>query len=65
MIYSDDEHKRWWASLSESEKNEIFDRIEERASSDALLEMVSRIRAAWMKRYGLTPKQIETLRKWS
>lgn len=65
MIHSDEENKRWWISLSESEKNEIFDRIEERATSESLLEVVSRIRAAWMKRYGLTSKQIETLRKWA
>ncbi len=65
MIHSDEENKRWWAQLAESEKHEIFDRIEEKATSETLLAVVGRIRATWQKGQAITPTQIETLRKWA
>lgn len=65
MIHSDSENLSWWRELSEHEKIELFNRIEERASSDALQEMVGRLRSVFQKGYALSSKQIETLRKWA
>lgn len=66
ILYTDEELTRWWTGLAESERQEIFERIEkyyeERHSTTP--NFVETIRNEWATKKRLHARQISTLRRW-
>lgn len=64
MIYTDEEHERWWRGLSVTEQRVTLDRMLEKADSPSFKTFAESIQAQWKVR-NLSAKQIAAVRKWA
>lgn len=62
MIETDMELKAWWRNLSEVERNEIFETMEEKSENP---DFAQSLKNWWTSKKWLSPKQIAAIKKWS
>lgn len=65
MLYSDEENKRWWMGLSNAERTEIFERMEDAAKDVEFKNFALNLARQWNLGGSLTPKQVAAVRKWA
>lgn len=65
MIYGDETLKIWWKNLAETSKQEIFQKMVEKAPSETFCEFARSLRDQHDRgMQPLSPKQLQSIKKW-
>ncbi len=65
MIYTDEENKAWWASLTHTDKTVYLSRMVKEAGSIEYKGFANSLKSQFEERGTLSPKQIAAVRKWA
>lgn len=65
MIHSNEENKRWWSGLGKSGQAELITKVEDKASSGRLQDMIRTVKAEVAAGRMPTSNQLDQLRKWA